>query len=179
MTPTAVATTETGHADSTRSALRRPGFDPDRDLPAGFMDFFLPLHRRFTPRQQELALQAGRSAAAIAGRRQADTPLPFRHGAQRLADHAARLVPGPAQPDDRPRRRWRTVRQDAELGRARRDARSGRLLRQRVVASRNWCCQYSGVPARRTQLLRQEARPHGKHSAERHRDLHSPARTCI
>src|SRR5436305_5473701 len=33
------------------------GFDPNRDLPAGFIDFFLPLHRRFTPRQQELALR--------------------------------------------------------------------------------------------------------------------------
>jgi malate synthase len=32
-----------------------PDSDPGRDLPAGFMDFFLPLHRRFTPRQQELA----------------------------------------------------------------------------------------------------------------------------
>ena len=30
-------------------------FDPARDLPAGFWEFFLPLHRRFTPRQQELA----------------------------------------------------------------------------------------------------------------------------
>jgi malate synthase len=33
------------------------GLDPARDLPAGFMDFFLPLHRQFTPRQQELALK--------------------------------------------------------------------------------------------------------------------------
>jgi len=33
------------------------GFDPDRDLPQGFMDFLLPLHRIFTPRQQELALR--------------------------------------------------------------------------------------------------------------------------
>src|SRR5271165_6908095 len=32
-------------------------FDAARDLPAGFMDFFLPLHRKFTPRQQELALK--------------------------------------------------------------------------------------------------------------------------
>ena len=31
------------------------GFDPSKDLPAGFMDFFLPLHQRFTARQQELA----------------------------------------------------------------------------------------------------------------------------
>jgi malate synthase len=31
-------------------------FNPERDLPPGFMDFFLPLHRAFTPRQQELVL---------------------------------------------------------------------------------------------------------------------------
>src|ERR1700722_8658321 len=33
------------------------GFDPKRDLPLGFMDFFAPLHRAFTPRQQELAVR--------------------------------------------------------------------------------------------------------------------------
>ena len=33
------------------------GFDPYRDLPEGLMDFFLPLHREFTPRQQEVALK--------------------------------------------------------------------------------------------------------------------------
>lgn len=31
-----------------------PDFDPTRDLPEGFLDFLLPLHRQFTPRQQEL-----------------------------------------------------------------------------------------------------------------------------
>ena len=31
------------------------GFDPGRDLPRGFWEFFQPLHRRFTPRQQQLA----------------------------------------------------------------------------------------------------------------------------
>jgi malate synthase len=31
------------------------GFDPASDLPAGFLDFLLPLHREFTPRQQALA----------------------------------------------------------------------------------------------------------------------------
>src|SRR5438045_783707 len=31
-----------------------PEFDPATDLPDGFMDFLLPLHREFTPRQQEL-----------------------------------------------------------------------------------------------------------------------------
>jgi len=34
-----------------------PEFDPLRDLPAGFVEFFLPLHRALTPRQQELALK--------------------------------------------------------------------------------------------------------------------------
>ena len=33
------------------------GFDSYRDLPAGFMDFFLPLHQRFTARQQQLAVE--------------------------------------------------------------------------------------------------------------------------
>lgn len=31
------------------------GFNPAEDLPAGFLEFYLPLHRRFTPRQQALA----------------------------------------------------------------------------------------------------------------------------
>ncbi len=31
-----------------------PDFDPATHLPAGFMEFLLPLHREFTPRQQEL-----------------------------------------------------------------------------------------------------------------------------
>jgi len=54
MTPTAVGLPEV-------SGLLNPinntpeGFDPSRDLPQGFMDLFLPLHRPFTPRQQELA----------------------------------------------------------------------------------------------------------------------------
>jgi malate synthase len=56
MTPTAVAHPET-------STLLNPvnsapaEFDAARDLPTGFMDFLLPLHRVFTPRQQELALR--------------------------------------------------------------------------------------------------------------------------
>jgi malate synthase len=29
-----------------------PEFDPETDLPRGFMDFVLPLHRELTPRQQ-------------------------------------------------------------------------------------------------------------------------------
>src|SRR6202034_423365 len=38
------------------------GFDPARDLPAGFIEFLLPLHRAFTPRQRDLV---SRRAAAL------------------------------------------------------------------------------------------------------------------
>ena len=54
MTPTAIASPESGVLTNPVNTAP-PQFDPARDLPAGFMDFFLPLHRRFTPRQQELA----------------------------------------------------------------------------------------------------------------------------
>ena len=54
MTPTATASPEATTLINPVSSAP-PDFDPARDLPSGFMDFFLPLHRRFTPRQQELA----------------------------------------------------------------------------------------------------------------------------
>src|SRR5581483_10836895 len=34
--------------------------DLKRDLPSGFLDFFLPLHARFTPRQRELVAKRKR-----------------------------------------------------------------------------------------------------------------------
>ena len=54
MMSTAVTTPET---DSLINPIASTpaDFDPARDLPARFMDFFLPLHRAFTARQQELA----------------------------------------------------------------------------------------------------------------------------
>jgi malate synthase len=56
MTPTALGTPETrGVLNPSNSGPA--GFDAARDLPGGFMDFFLPLHERFTPRQQELAVR--------------------------------------------------------------------------------------------------------------------------
>src|SRR6266436_8790349 len=43
-------------------------FDPSIDLPEGFMDFVLPLHKRLTPRQQEfISRRAERLAASHAG----------------------------------------------------------------------------------------------------------------
>jgi acetolactate synthase small subunit len=54
MTPTAIASPESGVLTNPVSSAPAE-FDATRDLPTGFMDFFLPLHRRFTPRQQQLA----------------------------------------------------------------------------------------------------------------------------
>ena len=54
MTPTAAASPETAVLINSVCSTP-PGFDVARELPAGFMDFFFPLHRTFTPRQQELA----------------------------------------------------------------------------------------------------------------------------
>src|SRR5213596_3848485 len=44
-----------------------PNLDPARDLPRGFYDFLLPLHRAFTPRQQELAARRRRVLEAAHG----------------------------------------------------------------------------------------------------------------
>ena len=47
------------------------GFDPARDLPAGFIEFLLPLHRAFTPRQRDLI---SRRAAALAASHKGQLP---------------------------------------------------------------------------------------------------------
>ena len=58
MTPTAVSTPEPGTLltpiNSTPSE-----FDPSRDLPAGFMDFLLPLHRAVHPAPAGTRAEAG------------------------------------------------------------------------------------------------------------------------
>jgi malate synthase len=56
MTPTATASPETRER-VTPVCSAPANFDPARDLSPGFMDFILPLHRTFTPRQQKLAAQ--------------------------------------------------------------------------------------------------------------------------
>ncbi len=43
------------------------GFRPEQDLPTGFLDFFLPLHRQFTPLQQELVRRRGEVLRASLG----------------------------------------------------------------------------------------------------------------
>ena len=39
------------------------GFSPERELPAGFLDFLTPLHQRFAPRQRELVAERKRVLA--------------------------------------------------------------------------------------------------------------------
>src|SRR5258708_36329869 len=56
MTPTAIATPEMRGLQTPVNSTPA-GFDPSRDFPRGFMDFFRPLHERLTPRRQELALR--------------------------------------------------------------------------------------------------------------------------
>ena len=54
----------------TRFNTAPPGFDPETDLPEGFLEFLLPLHRELSPRQQSLARKrAAVLAAAHAGRK--------------------------------------------------------------------------------------------------------------
>jgi malate synthase len=62
-------------ANEIRQTVRRcnaapPEFDPETDLPKGFMDFVLPLHRELTPRQQAcVSKRAEVLAASHAGRK--------------------------------------------------------------------------------------------------------------
>src|SRR5205809_3453046 len=44
-----------------------PDLDPSRDLPRGFTEFLIPLHRAFTPRQQELAARRRQVLEAARG----------------------------------------------------------------------------------------------------------------
>ncbi len=54
MTPTAIATPEMRGLQTPVNSTPA-GFDPSRDFPRGFMDFFRPLHERLTPRLPESA----------------------------------------------------------------------------------------------------------------------------
>jgi malate synthase len=52
-----------------------PDFHPRRDLPQGFLQFFLPLHERFTPQQQEfIAHRAQVLEQSLAGNRPTHLP---------------------------------------------------------------------------------------------------------
>ena len=62
-----------GHAPEPIMAVNSApaGFDAARDLPKGFVEFLLPLHREFTPRQQQLL---EKQPAALAASQQGRLP---------------------------------------------------------------------------------------------------------
>jgi len=63
MTPAAIAYAELGQLLNPINSAP-PDFDPQRDLPSGFMDFFVPLHKGFTPRQQDLVIRRAEALEA-------------------------------------------------------------------------------------------------------------------
>ena len=177
MTPTAVSTTETGTllnpVNSTPS-----GFDPYRDLPDGFMEFFLPLHREFTPRQQELALKR---VEVLQRSLEGDKPThrfpsdTVRNGWRITLPEWCRdqrnQMTGPAD--------------DAELCvKMLNSGAPGVMLDLEDSCVNEWSHHETGVAnilaCLRGELsyLRQETRPDRDHSAEWHRDLHPPTRTA-
>ena len=153
-------------------------FDPQHDLPQGFLEFLAPLHRRFAPWQQIADRRTQARSGGVASGRKADAPVSRRRSAARLANRIAGVVPGPAQPDDRSGRRRRAGGQDAQLGRARRDARPGRLHGQRVGAPANRGGKHPAGVARHADLLRQEAGQGGRHRAQADRDLDRGRAAC-
>ena len=110
--------------------------DGARDLPKGLLEFLEPLHRKFTPWQQSLIAKRQQVlAAALSGNLPSHLPPsePVTSSWQITvpdwcADQRNQMT-GPA--DD-----GRTLREDAELRCPRRNARSGRFPRQRMVTSR-------------------------------------------
>ena len=95
--------------------VNRPpaSFDPQHDLPQGFLEFLEPLHRRFAPWQRSLIEER---KEILAESHQGERPVhrfPGRRRAARLANRIAGMVPGPAQPDDGSGRRCRPGGEDA------------------------------------------------------------------
>src|SRR6266478_4439163 len=67
---TAIAMETQTDASTRRFNTAPPVFDPQTDLPPGFMDFVLPLHRELTPRQQAfIKKRAAGLAVSHAGRK--------------------------------------------------------------------------------------------------------------
>ncbi len=75
-----------------------PGFDPETDLPPGFLPFLMPLHEALTPRQAEThpdlrPVPHGVGQRTLAGTRAAvRTMIRYRNGA--LNGHGASLLDG-------------------------------------------------------------------------------------
>ena len=95
---------DTATAKSQAMNFAPANLNPEKDLPKGFLDFLLPLHKRFTPWQQTLI--AKRAKVLQASHR--GEPPNYLAGLGghylRLANRNAGLVCRSAQSNDRPRR---------------------------------------------------------------------------
>ena len=155
-----------------------PEFNPCRDLPAGFMDFFLPLHRAFTARQQELA----RERAEVL-QRSLEGDKPNHHFPSDTVRNGWRItLPDWCQDQ---RNQMTGPADDGELCvKMLNSGAPGVMLDLEDSCVNAWEHHETGVAnilacsARPTHLLRQEARPHGHHSAEQHGHLHAAARAA-
>ena len=92
-------------ADTANAKLQAMNFapanlNPERDLPKGFLDFLLPLHKRFTPWQQTLIAKRAKVLQA-SHRGEPPNYLPaFGGNYLRLANRSAGMVRGSAQSND-------------------------------------------------------------------------------
>jgi malate synthase len=83
----AVFSTPVINSNDARMNCAPPDFNPERDLPVGFLEFFRPLHEQFTTRQQEfIALRARKLEQSLAGNRPS-------HLAQSKASYDWRIEP--------------------------------------------------------------------------------------
>ncbi len=158
-------------------------FDPKHDLPQGFLEFLAPLHRRFAPWQRSLIEERKQ---ILAESHQGEKPTHrfpgdavrrgWRIELPEWCQDQRNQMTGPADDAD-------LVVKDAQLGRARRDARPGRFHGQRMGAPADRRGEHPAGAARHADLFRQEAGQGGRHraKADGHLDTaaglaHSPGR---
>ena len=154
------------------------GFDPETGLPPGFLEFILPLHSRFTPRQQALA--AKRREVLIAAH--AGT-LPNHLPPSEATEGDWHIdLPGWCQDQ---RNQMTGPADDAELVvKMLNSGAPGVMLDLEDSTANFWANtmlghqQYTQGAHGRTNLLRPEARRRGIHQAQRHRGVDPPARSA-
>ena len=143
------------------------------------MEFFLPLHRRFTPRQQELALKRIEVL-----QRSLEGEKPTHHFPSDTVRNGWRItLPDWCQDQ---RNQMTGPADDAELCvKMLNSGAPGVMLDLEDSCVNEWSHHETGV-ANILACLRGELsyydkkrEPNGKHSAQRHRDFHPAARTCI
>ena len=150
---------ETQATASHRVNVAPAGFRSTAILPAGFAKFYLPLHERFTSGSSKRSCTLGTSGSRARMPASLPTYLPPSEATQ-----SQWRVELPAWCADQrnqmtgPRRRRGTLREDAQLRRSRRHARSRRLDGQHVGASDARPSQHRRGALRRAHVRRRQAR---------------------